>query len=261
VSCRDQRFTEEWDALNPFDRSYPHLWIKVEHLARYLFAANYLQRINAHRVADIGCGTGYGSIELADAGMDVLAVDRSAPVTFAPKSTSQQGTIEFVDASLGTGELNERCAAESIDAAVCFETIEHLVDPFRALEEIVRLLRPGGVLILSVPNSVVEQTNPEGLLSNKLHRRMFSISSITALLEASGLLVNEVLGQPLAAAIHENETRLIKRKQIDGRIGDEPEFHSEETVRRLAMVIGYPEPRDIERSYSIISIATKVDHR
>jgi SAM-dependent methyltransferase len=261
VGSRDRRFTEQWDALDPFDPTYPHLWIKVEHLGRYLFAANFLRRENARRVADIGCGTGYGSIELANAGMHVIAIDNSMSMQSGARHSGEVGGVEFIAASLGTGELDDHVIAESLDAVVCFETLEHLVDPARSLQEIVRLLKPEGTLILSVPNSVYEATDDDGLLTNSYHRRVFSISSITDLVQSSGFRVSDVLGQPLATDIGRREAGLIKRKQTDGRIGDELSLHSEGILRRLALLIGYPEQRDVERSYSIILIATKSDAR
>jgi SAM-dependent methyltransferase len=259
VRTDDQRFTVQWDAVDPFDPNYPHLWIKVEHLARYLFAVDYLRRLGAASVADFGCGTGYGSVELANAGFNVIAIDESNDELTTSHLLSElpAQAPRVVQASLGTGQFAQDTSIDRVDAAVCFETLEHIVDPELALTEIRDLLNSAGVLILSVPNSVFERPDRENLLTNSLHRRVFSISSIIELVDVAGFTVDEVLGQPLAAGINQNETRLIKRKQTDGRIGDEPALHSPAMIRRLAMAIGYPEQRDIERSYSIILVARK----
>jgi SAM-dependent methyltransferase len=40
----------------------------------------------------------------------------------------------------------------SFDAAACIEVLEHLFEPQRAVSEVLRVLRPGGVLIVTVPN-------------------------------------------------------------------------------------------------------------
>jgi SAM-dependent methyltransferase len=257
VANPERRFTEQWDAVDPFDAEYPHLWIKVEHLGRYLFAANYLKRIQALQVADLGCGSGYGSEIIADSADCVIGVDAESVCSDTISTPSMRASISYYQATLGTGQLSDVITDASMDAAICFETLEHVTDPQRALGEIAEILKPGGTLILSVPNSVAERTDPEGLMSNRFHRRMYSISSISELLTSNGFSVKEVLGQPLAAEVNRNETRLIRRKQTAGRIGDEKVLHSRETIQRLALVIGYPEPRDVERSYSLIIIAQR----
>jgi SAM-dependent methyltransferase len=259
VSDDDRRFTLQWDAVDPFDPEYPHLWIKVEHLGRYLFASNYLCQIGVTRVADIGCGFGYGSAELTNSVGCVVGVDFDADLISSSTSRNTNESLIFRHAEIGTGTVHQVSEGVPFEAAVCFETLEHLKDPAGALDELRAILHPGGTLILSVPNSVSERTDPVGLMSNRFHHRMFSISSITGLLTGAGFTVREILGQPIAFEINQNETRLIRRQQTTGRIGDEPAFHQPKTIRRLALAIGYPEPRDVERSYSIIAVATRND--
>jgi SAM-dependent methyltransferase len=255
----DPRFTQQWDAVDPFDPEYPHLWIKVEHLGRYLFAARYLSAAGASRIADIGAGTGYGSAELAGIAETVIGVDSVLNEAQRTNAARLPTVLSFEQVTVGDGRLSDRFGSCSFDAVVTFETLEHLIDPGEALRELHSISRPGGTLLLSVPNSVAERTQGTGVMSNPHHRRMFSISSICELTASAGWTVKELLGQPLASEINRNETRLIRRRQTDGRIGDEPAFHSSETIRRLALSIGYPEPRDIERSYSIILIAERND--
>lgn len=255
MTRNSSRFTEQWDAVDPFDESYPHLWIKVEHLGRYFFAERYLAATQAQIVLDAGAGSGYGSQILARSIPEVISVDFQKQQLIDSQSVSQ------VRHEIGTSPLRDSLDVDRFQGIVCFETLEHLVDPGSALEEFAALQTAGDTIILSVPNSVAERTGPDGLLTNPFHRRVFSISSIRALLETTGYKVREILGQQLASDINSNETRLIRRKQITGRIGDEPALHSQQTVERLAMVVGYPEPRDIERSYSLIVVAERAEAR
>ncbi len=250
------RFTEQWDAVDPFDPDYPHLWIKIEHLGRYLFARNVLQSRGVKTVADMGCGAGYGSRILADAADTVIAVDENREAIESLLSLADD-RIKPTRLSFGSDSLVEGLETEPLDAIVCFETLEHLIDPLSMLGEFAELLRPGGTLILSVPNSVVERLDDVGLLTNPVHQRMFTIDSIRELIEQSGFQIRSVAGQPIAATIHQNETRLIRRKQLDGRVGDEPSLHDPALLERLALTVGYPEPRDVERSYSIIIVAER----
>lgn len=256
MSDNHQRFTEQWDAIDPFDPNYPHLWIKVEHLGRYLFAAAYCAEQKARTIADIGCGTGYGAQELAAVAPSIIGIDAAPPLVDRVNAL-MDARISAVCAELGVDPLTLILPDNRFDGIVCFETLEHLTDPAAALREFRDALVPGGKLILSVPNSVSERIDPVGLLTNPFHKRLFSISSISELVIAAGFQITHVLGQPIASEINRNETRLIRRKQTSGRIGDAPSFHEAESIRRLALTMGYPEQRDVERSYSIIIVATR----
>lgn len=253
----DRRFTDFWDAVDPFDPTYPHLWIKVEHLGRYLFAARYLTSYGCDTSVDVGCGRGYGAVELADACRRVIAIDSDAALIEHARQHRPDARVEYLRASLGTGELPELVGTGEVAGVVSFETLEHLTDPERALAEFQRILAPHGVLILSVPNGVNERVDDTGLITNRMHRRAYSISSISDLVTTAGFSVTEVLGQPISNIINGNETRLIRRKQTDGRIGDESALHDPVTIRRLALAAGYPEQRDVERSYSLILVARR----
>jgi SAM-dependent methyltransferase len=248
------RFTVVWDSIDPFNPGYPHLWVKIEHLGRYLFARQLIESEHRASVIDIGCGSGYGSRILAERASRVVAVDENTD-DFPAQNPGD--TIQLIQYEFGSAELSELLAGEHFDAAICFELLEHVNDPESVLQSIRAMLHPGGTLLLSVPNSINEHVDEQSLLTNSLHKRAFSISSICGLLESTGFAVRHVLGQPLTADLHRNESRLIRRKQTDGRIGDEPALHSEATLRRLALVAGYPEQRDVERSYSIVLVADR----
>jgi SAM-dependent methyltransferase len=76
---------------------------------------------------------------------------------FLPKSVKYQGidiTPEFASDSVITRDISEGIpfADGSYDFVFCIEVLEHVPNPFAALGEINRVLRDGGVLIVSVPN-------------------------------------------------------------------------------------------------------------
>jgi SAM-dependent methyltransferase len=257
MSNSADQFTVQWDAVDPWDESYPHLWVKVEHLGRYLFAARYLQSIGAGDLADIACGFGYGAHALAQFARSVLAIDEDPAILETARERYPHPVITYDSASLGTVDLGSLVSPGSLDGIVSFETLEHVTDPASVLNQFAGCLRNEGTLILSVPNSMSERINDEGLPTNSMHKRFFSISSISELVESSGFDVTEVLGQPIASQIQRNETRLIRRKQTDGRIAEEPALHRPMTMQRLALALGYPEPRDIELSYAITVVARR----
>ena len=98
------------------------------------------------RCLDYGCGDGrrYGRF-LKERGIEYLGADISRE---AMRVAGEIGLDVQPLRDDGTTEL----APESCDAVLCMEVIEHLVEPNRAVSEMRRLLKPGGVLIASVPN-------------------------------------------------------------------------------------------------------------
>ncbi|MBA3284832.1 MAG: methyltransferase domain-containing protein, partial [Nitrosopumilus sp.] len=67
----------------------------------------------------------------------------------------------------------------SIDVVVSFETVEHLNSPEAFLSECIRVIKPGGLLILSTPNCEVYNKNST---HNPFHIIEFSISDLLAIL-------------------------------------------------------------------------------
>ena len=120
-----------------------------EHLARYLFAKHFIACLPrpAH-VLDAGCGSGYGSAELAKTGASVTGADVSGEaVAYAREHFGAQG-IRFVEAPCESLPFEP----ESFDLVTAFEVIEHLERWRDLLAEANRVLKPGGVLLVSTPN-------------------------------------------------------------------------------------------------------------
>ena len=106
--------------------------------------AGYLKRRVVGRGAalDIGCGDGAFLRELVALGFDpVSGIEPSrAPVEAAPADVRPRIRQEMFGAT--------RFAAESFDLVTCFQTIEHVYEPRRVVEEIARILKPGGAAFL-----------------------------------------------------------------------------------------------------------------
>jgi len=116
-----------------------------EHLSRYFFARGFA---SSRRVLDLGCGTGYGTAILAEAAKNVIAVDISREaITYAMENYRRQG-LDFLVADCI--QLPIRSATQ--DLVVCFEVVEHLSEQHRLLDEISRVLKPDGLLLMSTPN-------------------------------------------------------------------------------------------------------------
>jgi 2-polyprenyl-3-methyl-5-hydroxy-6-metoxy-1,4-benzoquinol methylase len=103
---------------------------------------------------DAGCGSGFFSRQLASRGCAVTGLDASpGMIETSRKLAAAAGpfailpqfelvtTIEHLPSDSGTFE-----------GILCSSVIEYIDDPAKALREFARLLKPGGVLLMTVPN-------------------------------------------------------------------------------------------------------------
>lgn len=95
-------------------------------------------------VLDVGCGSGASSWLLADAGFQVTGAD-VAPSGFRVPAHAR---VDFAAASV----LALPFATASFDIVASYQMLEHVRQPDAALREMVRVLRPGGLLVVAGPN-------------------------------------------------------------------------------------------------------------
>jgi 2-polyprenyl-3-methyl-5-hydroxy-6-metoxy-1,4-benzoquinol methylase len=144
---------ERMDAVRAWDLFNEDRW--QFHLARYRFACGYTE---AGVVGDIACGTGYGSEIMFKRGRarKVIGVDLAEDAVAYARAFHADGSIEYLNASGDQTEL----AGETFDLLTSFETLEHVPDGPALLAEFARLLKPGGILIISTPNEWPLSENP-----------------------------------------------------------------------------------------------------
>jgi SAM-dependent methyltransferase len=101
-------------------------------------------------VADIGCGEGYLTLEAARWARTVVGIDRSDSVLDRAKELAarrQVTNVQWKKGDLGRLPLRDG----SVDVALLSQALHHASDPERAVAEAVRILRPGGsVLVLDL---------------------------------------------------------------------------------------------------------------
>jgi SAM-dependent methyltransferase len=104
----------------------------------------------ALKVADLGCGEGYLTIEAARWASRVVAVDRSAVVLKRARALAERRRVANV--VWKKGELEQLPLADaSVDVAMLSQALHHAVDPARAVAEAARVTVPGGrVLVLDL---------------------------------------------------------------------------------------------------------------
>jgi len=98
-------------------------------------------------VADLACGEGYLTVEAARWAKRVIGIDRSAEVLKRAKALADRRGIKNI--SWKRGELEKLpIGDESVGVALLSQALHHAVDPKRAVAEAVRILRPGGSLLV-----------------------------------------------------------------------------------------------------------------
>lgn len=123
--------------------------IMQPHVARYQFTTETIKQADV--VMDIACGTGYGVSILKSGGYEKIYgvdLDHSA-VKYAANHYLKAGGITFIQANGSKLPFGDH----SFDLITCFETFEHLLDSRSFLDELYRVLKPSGKLIISVPNA------------------------------------------------------------------------------------------------------------
>ncbi len=118
----------------------PDCWERRAHIERYVWACKVCTGM---RVLDFGCGVGYGSEMLMEAGNTVTAVDaseRALELAALHHPGPAYLRNEYVD------EYLQYCRDKPFDACVAFEVLEHLDDPQHFIDTV-----PARHLIVSVP--------------------------------------------------------------------------------------------------------------
>ena len=102
------------------------------------------------RVADLGCGEGYLTIEAARWAARVIAVDRSKPVLERARALGRRRRVSNV--TWKRGELEKLpIKDDTVDVALLSQALHHAAQPARAVAEAARITVPGGrVLILDL---------------------------------------------------------------------------------------------------------------
>ena len=121
------------------------------------------------RLLDVGCGVGWSTFAFAIEGYDATGIDLN-PGAFEPpthpRCVLQQGSATDIP-----------FPADSFDVVVCYQCLEHIPGPQRALDEMARVCRPGGVVAVVGPNllspipKLVELLKPSGWRGLPLRRR------------------------------------------------------------------------------------------
>lgn len=186
--------------------------IRRDHVARYEFAAKVFPKESL--IIDFACGVGYGSNIMATAGHKVIAVDKCEE---ALAYGNEHWSHERVQFAQGDAETLTGGSIGEFDAAVCFETVEHVLDPKPLLES---LRASANVLLVSVPNEEVMPWQIDANHTTAFHYRHYTPAQFEELLNATGWKVVEWYGQsgPVSEVERDMMGRTIIAKCVPGEV-------------------------------------------
>jgi 2-polyprenyl-3-methyl-5-hydroxy-6-metoxy-1,4-benzoquinol methylase len=103
-------------------------------------------------VLDVGCGYGHTALELARQCRRVVGIDPCRTLFDHARTLKEQARLPNLEFYCRSAEHSEDVAC--YDLAILDNVLEHMADQPAALRQVVRSLRPGGILFLLVPNKL-----------------------------------------------------------------------------------------------------------
>jgi len=134
------------------------------------------------RVLDVGCGRGIVLGALADRGLEVHGVEMSA--------AAARGTDPRAQVRIAANLAEASYPSSYFDQVLIWHVLEHVAQPRETLDEVRRILRPGGRLVVAVPNFASRQADWSGAawfhLDLPRHLYQFPLAALRRLLEEAG---------------------------------------------------------------------------
>ncbi|OFX72093.1 MAG: hypothetical protein A2X12_02495, partial [Bacteroidetes bacterium GWE2_29_8] len=166
---------------------------------RQLFAYEYSAQFIKGTVLEIGCGEGYGAKYLSKYAEKYIGIDK-----YKTSNLENIENIEFIQTKV---PYLTKIKSNSIDVVVCFQVIEHIKKDYILIKEINRVLKKGGIAIISTPNIKMSLTR------NPFHVREYTILEFNEMVSSyfSIIKLDGVFGDEVFLKYHE-ENRISVEK-------------------------------------------------
>jgi 2-polyprenyl-3-methyl-5-hydroxy-6-metoxy-1,4-benzoquinol methylase len=154
-------------------------------------------------VVDAGAGSGAISIDMAGMGHKVISIDIAESSLLKFAEVARKLGIQQVVSPLEATPL----AGEFADIVICSEVLEHLVDPQKVLDELARITKQNGYLVVSVPYAQILQ---EVLCPNCLqkffingHIHSFNKNTLLTMLSNAGYktIKSKIIAKPITSRL------------------------------------------------------------
>lgn len=155
---------------------------------------------HAPQVLEIGCGSGATLAWLKANGV----VDHTTGIELAEHmASSARNNVDRLISGNAEELLDENAPGALYDLVLCLDVLEHLVDPWKMIRKIGHVLKPGGLVVCSIPNvrhfSVLlplllkgQWAYKEAGILDRTHLRFFTKSTAAKLIEEGGLALKEI---------------------------------------------------------------------
>lgn len=160
------------------------------------------------KLLDVGCGGGRFLNRMKKRGWQVEGIDFDEQATQRVASRYQIKTY--------VGDLTQ-CALpdNSFDAITMSQTIEHLYDPLTTLRESLRILKPGGILIMTTPNVDSIGVHEFGQFwrgwEAPRHLHLFSVDSLQRITQGAGFEITQACTYSAGSAIVYRVSRTMQQ--------------------------------------------------
>ncbi len=208
-------------------------------------------------VLEAGCGEGYGADLLAGVARRVIAVDYDAAAVAHVRARYPR--VQVVAGNLVSLPLPDA----SVDVVVNFQVIEHLWDQPQFVAECLRVLRPGGHLLMSTPNRITFSPGHDTPV-NPFHTRELNAGELAELLTDGGFELRAISGVfhgPELTAMDARHGGSIIDAQIERALAGAP--WSDALLADVAAVrcedfdIVGSDQSDIDESLDLVAIAVR----
>ena len=117
-----------------------------DYYSEFIALVRYNLKNKNIKIFDLGCGLGQSTFLLNQSGYDVTGFDYSH--RFISHARARYKNIKFIQGEAQKVNFSDA----SFDAAVSYNTIEHLNNLDLCLAELIRITKPGGLIIIQAPN-------------------------------------------------------------------------------------------------------------
>ncbi|UGT41893.1 class I SAM-dependent methyltransferase [Nocardia yamanashiensis] len=208
-------------------------------------------------VLEAGSGEGYGANMIAEVAAKVIGLDYDDSAVAHVRAKYPR--VEMIQGNLADLPLEDG----SVDIVVNFQVIEHLWDQAQFLRECLRVLKPGGKLLISTPNRITFSPGRDTPL-NPFHTRELNAAEMDELLVEAGFQVELMAGifhGPGVVALDEKWGGSLIDAQIERALKGEPwpaDLAADvAAVRTEDFLLLADKDADIDASLDLVAIAVK----